>query len=218
VHSLTIEQAKHFLAVVKGDPLEALYVQLFNAMPPLITEALATIKETADTLVRWQDYLGAAAIYETLVTGIFEESHLYSDEERDYDDYYDEEEPSYPAEEGLEEFVGECIDALGTCLADERADRVAREKIIKDLFDIYEHDLCADTSLGFTSRASDHLIRYATARERNTIGEWLRKRLEGSASFQRKAYGAFWLDLQMGQKFTYEYDFGSTTDLALRVT
>lgn len=168
----------------------------FQRDAPLKTLALAAIKETADTLARQQDYLGAATIYETLVTEIFEESHLYYDEERDYDDYYDEEEPSYPAEEGLEEFVGECIDALGTCLADERTDRVAREKIIKVLFDIYEHDLRAATSLGFTSRASDHLIRYATALERNTIGEWLRKRLEGSASFQRKAYGAFWLDLQ----------------------
>src|SRR5204862_5331452 len=74
--------------------------------------ALATVKETADTLVRQQDYLGAATIYETLVTEIFEESHLYYDEERDYDDDYEEEEPCYPAEEELEEVVGECLDAV----------------------------------------------------------------------------------------------------------
>jgi len=168
----------------------------FQRDAPLKTLALATVKETADTLVRQQDYLGAATIYETLVTEIFEESHLYYDEERDYDDYYEEEEPCYPAEEGLEEFVGECLDALGTCLADEQTDRVAREKIIEVLFDIYEHDLRADTSLGFTNRASGYLTRYTTLLERNTIGEWLRKRLEGAASLRRKAYGAFWLDLQ----------------------
>src|SRR5205807_3303740 len=126
----------------------------FQRDAPLITEVLATVKEMADTLVRQQDYLGAATIYETLVTEIFEESHLYYDEERDDDDYYEEEEPCYRAEEGLEEFVGECLDALGTCLADEQTDRVAREKIIEVLFDIYEHDLRADTSLGFTNRAS----------------------------------------------------------------
>jgi len=161
-----------------------------------ITEALATVKETADALARQQDHLGAATIYETLVMEIFEESHLYYNEERDYEDYYDEEEPYYPGEEGLEEFVGECIDALGTCLADERADRVAREKIIEVLFDIYEHDLRAGNSFGFTNRASDYLVRYTTPLERNTIAERLRKRLEGAVSFQRGAYGKFLLDLQ----------------------
>lgn len=87
------------------------------------------MKEIAVTLVQQQDYLGAAAIYETLITEIFAQSHLYYDEEAEYDDYY-EEEQYYPEEEGLEEFVEKCIEALGHCLADERVDRVAREKII----------------------------------------------------------------------------------------
>src|SRR5947207_1701683 len=39
----------------------------FQRDAPLITEALATIKETADALARQQDYLGAATIYEPLV-------------------------------------------------------------------------------------------------------------------------------------------------------
>jgi hypothetical protein len=62
-----------------------------------------------------------------LVTEIFEKSHLYSEEEEEYDDY-SEEEAYYPEEEGLEEFIGMCIEALGHCLADDRADRVVREK------------------------------------------------------------------------------------------
>src|SRR6266481_3411479 len=66
-------------------------VAAFQRDTPRIAEALATVKETADALVRQQDYLGAATIYETLVTEIFEESHLYYDEERDYDDDYEEE-------------------------------------------------------------------------------------------------------------------------------
>src|SRR5205807_554557 len=57
-----------------------------------IIEELATVKETADALARQQDYLGAATIYETLVTEIFEESHLYYDEEEESEDndYYEE--------------------------------------------------------------------------------------------------------------------------------
>ena len=75
------------------------------------------MKQTADRLAQQRDYLGAATIYETLVTEIFEQSHLYYDEEAGYDDYY-EKESTYPEEEGLEELVGECIEALGDCLAD----------------------------------------------------------------------------------------------------
>jgi catechol 2,3-dioxygenase-like lactoylglutathione lyase family enzyme len=168
----------------------------FQRDVPLITEALAPVKETANTLARQQDYLGAATIYETLVTQIFEESHLYYEEEEpEYDDYY-EEEQYYPEEEGLKEFVEECIEALGTGLADERADRVAREKIIEVLFDIYEQDLHADDSLGFTDSASDQLIKYTTTLERNTIAERLRKKLAGAASLRRGAYGKFLLGLQ----------------------
>ena len=44
----------------------------FQRATPHITEELLTVKETADTLVQQQDYLGAATIYETLVMEIFE--------------------------------------------------------------------------------------------------------------------------------------------------
>src|SRR2546421_375807 len=72
----------------------------FHRDVPLIADALAEVKHTADRLAQQRDYLGAATVYETLVTEIFEESHLYyneDEEERDdyYNDYYDEE-PSYP--------------------------------------------------------------------------------------------------------------------------
>src|SRR2546430_3602183 len=139
----------------------------FRRDTPRITEELLAVKQTADSLVQQRDYLGAATIYETLVTEIFEQSHLYFDEEAEYDDYY-EEEQYYPEEEGLDKLVGECIEALGNCLADEQADRVAREKIIEVLFDIYQHDLHTDNSLGFTVSAADQLVRYTTPLERQT--------------------------------------------------
>src|SRR5713226_4533166 len=50
----------------------------FQHNVPHIAEALATVKQQADRLLLQQDYLGAATIYEALVTEIFEESHLYS--------------------------------------------------------------------------------------------------------------------------------------------
>jgi hypothetical protein len=103
------------------------------------------------------------------VTEIFEQSHLFYDEEAEYDDYYEE--------EGLEEFVGESIEALGSYLADEQTDRVAREKSIAVLFALYRGDLHADDSHGFAERAAHQLVRYTTPLERQTIAEWIRKLL-----------------------------------------
>src|SRR5450755_3473697 len=97
----------------------------FRRDTPRITEGLLAVRQTADRLAQQGDVLGAATIYETLVTEIFEQSHLYYDEAQ-YDDDY-EEEGYYPEEEGLEEFVGEGIEALGNGLVDEQTDRVARE-------------------------------------------------------------------------------------------
>jgi signal transduction histidine kinase len=100
----------------------------------------------------------------------------------------------------LEEPVGECIEALGNCLADERADRVAREKSIEVLFAIYQRDLHADDSHGFDTSAADQFVRYATPLERQTIVEWIRKALADEeqeiTGSERQAYGKFWLDLQ----------------------
>src|SRR6266436_560735 len=101
----------------------------FRRDTPRITQELLIVKQTADTLAQQGDFLGAATIYETMVTEIFAQSHLYYDEEAEHDDYY-EEEGYYPEEEGLEEFVGESIEALGSYLAGEQTDRVAHKKNI----------------------------------------------------------------------------------------
>jgi uncharacterized Zn finger protein/catechol 2,3-dioxygenase-like lactoylglutathione lyase family enzyme len=171
----------------------------FEHDTPRITQELLTVKQTADKLAQQGDFLGAATIYETLVTEIFEQSHLYYDEEAGYDDYY-EEERYYPEEEGLEELVRECIEALGGCLADERTDRVAREKSIEVLFEIYRRDLHAAEDHGFFSSAADQLVRYATPLERQTIAEWISNALTDEekivAGSRRQAYGKFLLDLE----------------------
>src|SRR5205807_1250455 len=100
----------------------------------------------------------------------------------------------------LEEFVGESIEALGSYLADEQTDRVAREKSIAVLFAIYRRDLHADNSHGFAERAAEQLVRYATPLERQTIAEWIREVLadeeQAIAGSERQTYGKFWLDLQ----------------------
>jgi len=158
------------------------------------------VKQTADKLVQQGDYLEAATIYETLIKEIFDQSHLYYDEEPDYDDDDYDEGGYYPEEEGLEEFVRECIVALGNCLADERADRVAREKIIEALYDIYDRDLSAYEGHGFTTTASDLLVKYTTPLERQTIAQWIRDALndegEEVTGSDRRAYGKFLLDLE----------------------
>jgi catechol 2,3-dioxygenase-like lactoylglutathione lyase family enzyme len=171
----------------------------FRRDTPRITEELFAVKKTADRLAQQRDYLGATTIYEALVMEIFEQSHLYLDEEAEYN-AYNEEEGYYPEEEGLEGLVGECIEAVGNCLADKQTDRVAREKSIEVLFDIYQHDLHADNGLGFTASASALLVRYATRLERDTIAGRIRDALadeeEEITGSQRKAYGRFLLDLE----------------------
>jgi len=174
----------------------------FRDERPRIAEELLTIKQTGDQFVQQQDYLSAATVYGILVTEIFDRSNLYYDEEEeydDYDDYYKSERGYYPEEEGLDDLVQECIQALGNCLADERADRVAREKIIDVLFEIYEHDL-ASGSKGFAASASDLLVNYTTPLERHTIAGWVREALvdeeEEITDSQRKEYGKFLLDLE----------------------
>src|SRR5436309_10090577 len=63
----------------------------FQRNAPRIARELLVVKQTADRLVQQGDYLEAATIYETLVQEIFDQSHLYYEEEPDYDDdYYDE--------------------------------------------------------------------------------------------------------------------------------
>src|SRR5437588_1893433 len=58
----------------------------FRSDTPRITQELLTVKQTADRLAQQGDFLGAATIYETMVTEIFEQSHLYYNEEAEYDD------------------------------------------------------------------------------------------------------------------------------------
>jgi catechol 2,3-dioxygenase-like lactoylglutathione lyase family enzyme len=197
----------------------------FRSDTPRITQELLAVKKTADSLAAQGDYLGAATIYETLVTEIFEQSHLYYDEEAEYDNYY-EEEGYYPEEEGLDKLVGECIEALGNCLADQQADRVAREKIIEVLFTIYRRDLHADDSHGFAESAADMLVRYATPLERQTIVAWIRDVLtdeeEKITGSQRRAYGKFLLDLQKDTLDDEAYlqisrETGRTSDLVDRL-
>jgi catechol 2,3-dioxygenase-like lactoylglutathione lyase family enzyme len=202
-----------------------LVADAFEHDTPRITQKLLAVKKTADRLAQQQDYLGAATIYETLVTRIFEQSHLYFDEDAEYDDYY-EEEGYYPEEEGLNELVEECIEELGNCLADKQADRVARSKIIEVLFDIYQHDLHAGNSLGFTGSASEQLVEYTTPLERQTIAAWIREVLtdeeEEVSSSQRKAYGKFLLDLEKDTLDDETYlricrETGRTSDLIDRL-
>ena len=197
----------------------------FQHHTPRIAQELLAVKKTADSLTLQQDYLGAATIYEALVTEIFEQSHLYYDEEAEYDEDY-EEEGYYPEEEGLEELVGECIAALGTCLADKRTDRVAREKIIEVLFAIYERDVYADNSHGFAANAADQLVRYSTPLERQTIAAWIREALadkeEVIAGSGRQAYGKFLLDLEQDSLDDEAYlricrETGRTSDLIDRL-
>ena len=111
-------------------------------------------------------------------------------------------------------------------MADERVDRVAREKIIEVLFDIYQHDLHADNSLGFATSAAEQLVTYSTPLERQTIAEWIRDVLtdeeKAVAGSTRQAYGKFLLDLEKDTLDDETYlricrETGRTSDLVDRL-
>jgi hypothetical protein len=157
------------------------------------------VKETADRLAQQHDSLGAATIYETLVTEIFAHSHLYAEEEAEYDDYAEEE--SYdPEEEGLAELVEASIEALGSSLAIKQTDRIAREKIIAVLFAIYQRDMHAYEGHGFAERVADQLVQFTTPLERRTLAGRVDDILndeEGKVPASwRRAYGGFLLNLE----------------------
>src|SRR6266566_1187028 len=81
-------------------------VDAFRRDTPRITQQLRAVQQAAERLAQQGDLLGAVTVYETLVTAIFEQSHLYY-VAAEYDHSY-QEEGYYPEEEGLEELIGEC--------------------------------------------------------------------------------------------------------------
>jgi catechol 2,3-dioxygenase-like lactoylglutathione lyase family enzyme/oligoribonuclease (3'-5' exoribonuclease) len=173
----------------------------FRRDVPRATDGLRPIKEDADRLAQQGDYLEAAEIYGALIEEIFEQSHLYHDEEYD-DEEYDEDEHYYPEEYGLEDFVKECIQTLGDYLAGEQADSESREKILEILFAIYQQDLQADDykKLGFATSVADQVTKLATLQERLMVARWIHDALadeeEEATSSQRKSYGDLLLELE----------------------
>ncbi len=171
-----------------------------------VTDGLRPIKEDADRLAQQGDYLAAAEIYGALIEEIFERSHLYDDEE--YDDEYDEydddddDEEYYPEEYGLDKFVKECIETLGSYLAGEQADSESREKILEILFTIYRQDLHVNNyrKLGFATSVEDQMTKLTTPPERLIVASWIHDALadeeEEATSSQRKAYGDLLLELE----------------------
>jgi len=170
---------------------------------PRATDGLRPVKEDADRLAQQGDYIEAAEIYGALIEEIFEQSHLYQDEEYNEDDeeYY-EDEHYYPEEYGLEKFVKECIETLSSYLAGKQADSEGREKILEVLFAIYQQDLQAGDykNLGFATSVSDQIMKLAMPQEYLIVARWIHDALadeeEEATHSQRKAYGDLLLELE----------------------
>jgi len=189
-----------------SEDLATTYSQINKAFRhdvPRTVDGLRPVKETADRLAQQGDYFEVAEIYGTLIAEIFEQSHLYYDEEYDEDDeeYY-EEEHYYPEEYGLENFVRECIETLGSYLTGEQANSEGREKILEVLFAIYQQDLqdVGYKNLGFATSVSDQIMKCATPQEHLMVAIWIHDALadeeEKATDSQRKAYGDLLLELE----------------------
>ena len=94
------------------------------------------------------------------------------------------------------------------------------------MFDIYQHDLGAENSLGFAARAEDQLVRHTTPLERRTIVDWIRDVLadeeEKVFGSTLRAYGGFLLNLEQDTLDDEDYlricrETGRTSDLVERL-
>jgi len=82
-----IRPAQRILTVDLG-PYRRQVVDAFGSSMGQIAQRLLAVKNAADGFARQQDYLSAAALYEMIVMEVFDHSHLYYDEEEEYDDDY----------------------------------------------------------------------------------------------------------------------------------
>src|SRR5260221_8913124 len=145
-----------------------------------IVDDLSNIQDAADALAQQQDYAGATAIYELLVTSVLAQANTYDDENGDF---------SY--------FITGCLDELATYLEEMPEDKALREQILHTFFEAYRYDVKAG-GIGMAENAPDLLLKYATAEERKTIASWVNAAIAEANAGRSSAYYSNWEYQQWG--------------------
>jgi uncharacterized Zn finger protein len=145
-----------------------------------IVDELADMQDTADELAQQQDYAGATAIYDLLVTSVLAQAGSYDDENGDF---------SY--------FITGCLDELTTYLEEIPDDKALREQILHTFFEAYRYDVKAG-GIGMAENAPDLLLKHATAEECKTIASWVNAAIAEANAERSGAYYSNWGQQQFG--------------------
>ena len=145
-----------------------------------IVDELADIQDTASELAQQQDYAGATAIYDLLVTSVLAQAGSYDDENGDFSS-----------------FIAGCLDELTTYLEEIPDDKALREQILHTFFEAYHYDVKAG-GIGMAENAADLLLQYATAEERKTIAGWVNAAVAEANAERSSAYYSNWGQQQFG--------------------
>ena len=125
----------------------------------------------------------------------------------------------------LGEVVDQCVEGLGSCLADGGDEAEARKSSLQTLFDIYRLDVDYG-GVGLGEAAADLILKHATEEEKGTVAGWVRVAIpqgnSWSDNYHRQAYGRFLLHLEMAHLDDASFlsicrDRGLLTDLVDRL-
>lgn len=149
-----------------------------------IADELGSIVEIGNGFVDHEDYASGAAVYQAVAQEVLDHYEEFSDEGGE-----------------LGEVVNDCVEGLGRCLAGIKSDSIAREGILRALFNIYRFDVDFG-GVGLGEDVPDLILTHASPEERRTVADWVRAAMPSmekdswSNSWHRQEYGSFLLDLE----------------------
>ncbi len=142
-----------------------------------IAQHLLTLVEIGDDYVeigRWRD---AATIYQIVIEETLESYGMVQDES------------GY-----LNDVVDRCVEGLEYCLI-ATEDPLRRKMLLGALFDVYRWDVdFGGVDIGY--QAPRIILEQATPEEKHQVAHWVRDALPEEASWGRRAYGHFLLQLE----------------------
>ncbi|HKI32302.1 MAG TPA: SWIM zinc finger family protein [Gemmataceae bacterium] len=148
-----------------------------------IAEQLEILKEEGDAFLRQNDYANAAPVYGGIAATIADQYDMVQDE-------FDE-------ENSLGRVAAGCVQGLGQCLDELKADVARREIILRTLWEVNSSSVELDD---LDEGPQELMVRHTTPEERRTIAAWVRaampKRKQPEHDWRLASYGRFLLELE----------------------
>jgi uncharacterized Zn finger protein len=146
-----------------------------------IADDLEVLTEIGDGFLKQKDFAGAAAVYQGVLTALFDNYNTVQDEEGDF--------------HGV---VNQCVEGLEKCLKAAKDDPERRLAILRTFFDICSFDI-EQGGIGLSDDVPD-LVKETTPEERKVIAGWVREAMPRGKDFhdnwRRESFGSFLLNLE----------------------